>query len=159
MKKGSGIAIALTLVSGITSIVMLFGSPKGLNERMVKELQGVNELTLQQLNDSIGFFNQRFGRDPHSALEMVPYPLREIPKEPFSKSSRLATAYDGLGGWIYVEGRGFSVNHPQSAKTANKMAPTPTPGPPATPMPDIAESLARETDQGYPGMPRAEQGE
>lgn len=151
MRKGTGIAGALTLVSVAVTIAVMYGHPKGVPERMQKEMAALDEVLLIQLGSGVEAFNQRFGRDPLHGLELVPHVFQELPKEAFSRSNRVSPVYDGMGGWVYRQGDGFSVNHPRRWVEQGQLLPTPTPGPPPTPLPDVAEALAREAAQGGQG--------
>lgn len=140
MKKGIGIAIALTVVSLATSITVSFLKPKGLTARQIKELKGLNEMTLQGLNDAHLAFYNAYGRNLHSGEELASV-QGSLPKEAFSRSERIVSQYDGKGGWLFDGSGVFSVNHPQVFIPEEELAPTPTPGPAPTPLPDVAARL------------------
>jgi hypothetical protein len=117
---GGGLALLGILgglyVSGLESAQQA----KEIQPAMRAGYQGSNTANIVSLNMARTAYFQAKEKTPQKAEDLVPEFIAAIPNEAFSKSNAVVTKYDGSGGWVMDEERGFLPNFPQDGEAPSK---------------------------------------
>ncbi|HTA17574.1 MAG TPA: hypothetical protein VK786_07500 [bacterium] len=81
---------------------------------------GANAANVVALNMARVSYFQAKEKAPEKAEDMVPEFIASIPAEAFSKSNTVVKKYDGSGGWVMDEEKGFLPNYPQTTDAPGK---------------------------------------
>ena len=117
---GGGLALLGILgglyVSGLESAQQA----KEIQPAMQATYQGSNAANIASLNMARTYYFQAKEKTPQKAEDLVPEFINAIPNEAFSKSNAVVSKYDGSGGWVMDEEKGFLPNFPLNAEAQEK---------------------------------------
>jgi hypothetical protein len=113
---GGGLGL-LTLLGGVYYAgQMTKEEATAVTPAMEAAYKGADTANIVTLNMGRTLYMQaNGGKAPEKIEDLVPAFVQSVPAEAFSKSTAVAKAYDGSGGWV-MDDEGFKPNHPQVLK-------------------------------------------
>jgi hypothetical protein len=124
MSRGAWLGGGLGLLSILGALYVIGAESKQqaqeIKPAMNAGYQGSDIANIVALNMARQAYFQAKEKTPEKGEDLVPEFIAAIPNEAFSKSNAVVRKYDGSGGWVMDEDRGFLPNVAPQAEGQGK---------------------------------------